>query len=250
MAQNTAVIKKSQDSSVVKRNTSDNSPEVERRAQTRYPNEGKSIIRMLARPYFQSLTAVVLNANVAGLGLLTSSRLEPGTILTIQVQRRQRGLSSIVSARVIHAEPRPDGNWHVGCKFSTLLKEEEVETLLANGLAPAEEESAVDGRDRRAWVRYHHDPEASCITGDTHPDMGLCTARVRDISHSGISLVLNRHLKVGAFLAVELVNTRQTCLPPLLARVVHATAQISGDWLIGCEFSSVLTDDELQQMIT
>ncbi len=224
--------------------------EVERRSLERLASGRKSLIRLLARPSFQTLTAVLQDVTPGGLGLILGSKLEPGTILALQIQGRRQGTSSIVSARVMHATPRPDGNWHIGCKFSARLKDEDEQALLEMGSVSAAGATQAHVGDRRAWVRYHCSPDAPCQAVDTRPDIGIYTAVVRDISNSGVSLILNRHVKVGAFLAVELVSANQTSLPPLLVRVVHATAQLDGDWLIGCEFATELTEDELDNLLT
>ncbi|MFO0925512.1 MAG: PilZ domain-containing protein [Gemmataceae bacterium] len=69
-------------------------------------------------------------------------------------------------------------------------------------------------------------------------------ATIRDISNSGICLVLNRRFEKGAGLAVEL-PTDQGKTSTSLARVVHVRPLPEGGWLLGCHFISELSDDEI-----
>lgn len=74
-------------------------------------------------------------------------------------------------------------------------------------------------------------------------------ATIRDISNSGMSLVLNRRFEKGAGLAVEL-PTDQGTTSTNLARVIHVQSLPEGGWLLGCHFISELSDDEIQAVRT
>jgi hypothetical protein len=108
-------------------------PRVERRAWKRYPCPRRPIIRVLTRPSFVVREATVLDVSRGGIGLLMAERLEPGTVLALQLQAKHTGQSRILSARVVYANQQPDGSWRVGCALGALFSEEELESLLWDG---------------------------------------------------------------------------------------------------------------------
>jgi hypothetical protein len=107
-------------------------------------------------------------------------------------------------------------------------------------------------------------PRANCRVSERHP-CGLKTscqpvaaradndfmwpAIVRDVSVSGIGLVLPRRFERGAGLAIEIPRADGNRPESLLARVVHATSLPRGLWLLGCSFPSPLSEDELQGLL-
>jgi PilZ domain-containing protein len=103
------------------------------------------------------------------------------------------------------------------------------------------------GIERRAWVRYPTRLETSCKPLTVRqPDEGWCLAQVRDISVAGIGLVLSRRFEPGMILTIDLPRTSPRFSPMLLARVVHATEQREGEWVIGCEFANHLSPEDLR----
>lgn len=76
-------------------------------------------------------------------------------------------------------------------------------------------------------------------------------ARMRDISPSGFGLTCSRRFEVGTFLAVELQTPSHQFPRVIPSRVVHArTVANNPGWLIGCEFVSKLSEDELKGLLT
>jgi hypothetical protein len=102
---------------------------VRHRVLARYPCYGRPMIRLLERPSFKCLMAMVHNFSGRGLGLIFHRPLEPGAVLALQLRRRFHGLSRIVSVRVVHATPQADGNYLIGCELNTRLSDEELELL-------------------------------------------------------------------------------------------------------------------------
>jgi len=100
-------------------------------------------------------------------------------------------------------------------------------------------------RERRVAVRYPGNPDAECRT--YAPLAGVYAAWVRDISTTGVSLLIACEFEPGAFLTIELQNLEQGITCVLRARVVH-TLEVPPDerWLHGCEFERPLSDEELQ----
>jgi len=106
------------------------SPGTERRVAVRHVCKRRRPIRIVTRPSFLVRSAVVVDVSVCGLGLVLQERLEPGTIMAIQLQGRHAGISRILSGRIVHATPQTDGSWRIGCALSGRLSEGELQTLL------------------------------------------------------------------------------------------------------------------------
>lgn len=73
------------------------------------------------------------------------------------------------------------------------------------------------------------------------------TARMWDISASGISFYLKEELAIGAQLQVEIWKG-QTVTGRFVARVVHATKHGRANWVIGCDLDRRLSESELAQL--
>ncbi len=100
-------------------------------------------------------------------------------------------------------------------------------------------------RDRRIAVRYAANPDTDCHAslspGRSHP------AWVRDISATGVGLLMAREVKPGTDLTLILENVAQGLLRLLRARVVHAMeVPPNSYWLHGCSFERSLTNAELR----
>jgi hypothetical protein len=74
-------------------------------------------------------------------------------------------------------------------------------------------------------------------------------ARIRDISLGGVALILSSRLKVGARLLIRFHNEPLEIAYDVSARVVHATSQPRGRWVVGCEFARELSPLELDTLL-
>jgi len=74
-------------------------------------------------------------------------------------------------------------------------------------------------------------------------------ARVRDLSAGSIGLVLTRRFEPGTLLVIELEKKTQSLTHTLVGRVVHATAQTNGGWMIGCTLANKIAEDDLQALL-
>jgi c-di-GMP-binding flagellar brake protein YcgR len=72
------------------------------------------------------------------------------------------------------------------------------------------------------------------------------SAMVRDISRSGIHLVVERPFQTGEFLSIELPGCDDHPATTVLSYVVRAAKRPEGDWALGCTFASELTDEDLE----
>ncbi|MBY0527509.1 MAG: PilZ domain-containing protein [Gemmataceae bacterium] len=74
-------------------------------------------------------------------------------------------------------------------------------------------------------------------------------ARVRDLSSGSIGLVLTRRFEPGTLLVIELEKKTASLSHTLVGRVVHATAQTNGGWMIGCTLANKIAEDDLQALL-
>jgi hypothetical protein len=101
---------------------------------------------------------------------------------------------------------------------------------------------------RRVSPRYHCGPATlgRVVTGqpvETHRGWVL------NLSTRGTGLLLPQPLAADTLFVLHLksaVSDRRYELP---GRVVHATTQVNGDWLIGCEFADPLSPDDLEALL-
>lgn len=102
------------------------------------------------------------------------------------------------------------------------------------------------GRNRRATVRYQCAPATSGKVLVTD-DQEYQRAWILDLSATGAGLEIARPLAAGAFLVIQLKGRTNTYQLP--AHVAHATRQLSGEWLVGCELVNRLSDAELDDLL-
>jgi hypothetical protein len=71
--------------------------------------------------------------------------------------------------------------------------------------------------------------------------------RLRNVSRQGLALVTDRRWGPGTVLTVELpLGERPTAVR---AKVVHATAQMGGTFLVGCVLDTPLTDAQVELVV-
>ena len=109
------------------------------------------------------------------------------------------------------------------------------------------------GTERRASIRYPCDaesfsPENSCrpITATQKDAWG---ATVRDLSTIGMGLVVSRRFELGTLLIVDLEDADHTSRSSMLVRVVRISQESKASWLLGCAFTTKLTESELLSLM-
>ncbi len=102
--------------------------------------------------------------------------------------------------------------------------------------------------ERRVHLRFPCSQAVFCCALNPR-DYIFWTARARDISASGMRLVLGHHFDPGTMLAMELLSAAQNVAREFPARVVYATAQAGGSWIIGCQFTNRLNEAELVALL-
>ena len=102
--------------------------------------------------------------------------------------------------------------------------------------------------ERRAWLRFPNEQDIICHPVSSGPEGEPELAwlgKIRDVSPAGIGLSMSRRFEPEAELIAELsVKPDAILLVPV--RVVQATPDKNGLWIISCEFIFPLSEEELQ----
>ncbi len=102
--------------------------------------------------------------------------------------------------------------------------------------------------ERRSYSRFPCGQSAFCRANQPR-DYIFWTAQARDISATGIRLVLGHRFEPGTMLAVELLSPHQNMAREVAARVIYATDLGGSGWVIGCEFANHLSASELAALM-
>ncbi|MBY0526138.1 MAG: PilZ domain-containing protein [Gemmataceae bacterium] len=104
-------------------------------------------------------------------------------------------------------------------------------------------------QERRRAARHSCQLQTACVVISLVEPV-LLAVRVRDISQTGIGLVLPNRLQPGTFLAVKLQGPKQQAPRVLRAQVIHATVQADRrSWLLGCSFVGELRKEDLALLV-
>lgn len=110
---------------------------------------------------------------------------------------------------------------------------------------PPDEKSGVE---RRAALRYPIGKKAlwnvTLFLGGSATE-----ARVRDISTTGIGLLMPEPIETGTRITVELTNKSRLFSCSRIVRVVYVDTISDGQYFIGCEFSTPLTYDQIYALM-
>lgn len=72
---------------------------------------------------------------------------------------------------------------------------------------------------------------------------------IRDISTTGIGLLMEKPVPPGTFLSVDVSRQNAEVEQPLTVRVVRFRRQENGQWLIGCSMLQPLSPDQVDDLI-
>jgi hypothetical protein len=97
--------------------------------------------------------------------------------------------------------------------------------------------------ERRAHRRHKVDIETTCRALTDDADM---PARIRNVSRSGINLIVPRELPEGTMLRVKLPTAPGGSLTTFLACVTNVHRFADGLWSLGCVFSLELSETEMR----
>jgi hypothetical protein len=103
-------------------------------------------------------------------------------------------------------------------------------------------------RTTRALVRYKPCKQTPCqLSALAGEDFWQAT--LDNLSTTGAGLILNEVLDVGSFVFVEVSNAARIYARTLLARIIHITPIVDKSLLVGVEFTSELTEEELRLLL-
>ena len=111
-------------------------------------------------------------------------------------------------------------------------------------LSPAK--SVQQAIERRAAVRYQCSNSASC---SSLAPFERLNGMMRDISRHGIALILGTSIREGTELVIDLKTRNPGICLTLLARVIHSTQGDEGTWIIGCEFVTTPTEEQIKALL-
>jgi hypothetical protein len=104
------------------------------------------------------------------------------------------------------------------------------------------------GVERRGAVRHQCDLELTCYPVGGEPG-ARWKARVRDLSGTGIGLLLAHALERGTILILEMPRVLDGFPRLLGACVIHATPQREGGFVIGCALDHQLNAAEIRAWV-
>jgi hypothetical protein len=201
-------------------------PAEERRASARYAADLDAACRAVAAARPDAWRARVFNISAAGVGLVLGRRVEPGTLLALDLPNPASGCARTLMARIIHATPGPGGTWLVGGSF---LRRLDADVLRAWSSGPARPGASDPG----LWVRFPPELLALCRAHGAAAEEPW-RARVLDVSPGGLSLIAPSAIMEGTYLAVDLAADGPAARG-WLVRVAQREAQPDGAWLLACD---------------
>jgi hypothetical protein len=105
-------------------------------------------------------------------------------------------------------------------------------------------------QERRGSVRYPCELEAFCQPATLGPETPCWwVAKVRNISRTGVRLLLRAQLEASTRVTVGMVLRIPDLPRTLAAEIVHAAPMRYGGWMLGCRFPSPLRGDQLRSLL-
>jgi hypothetical protein len=211
----------------------------ERRAHPRFPTDVATNCRPVSGG--SDFRVRVRNVSRGGLNFLTERRMDPGTLLQVDLPQSGPGTEAAVLACVMHCMMQTDGQYSVGCSFSDELGDEELQEFGGR-------KEVADGSDKRAWKRFAADGRAEYLV---LPPTGAPakSAIISNISASGIGLLLDERIEPGTILDLLLKGKDGGPSFDMLACVVFLGPREEGGWVAGCHFIRELEEKDLNRLM-
>jgi hypothetical protein len=102
---------------------------------------------------------------------------------------------------------------------------------------------------QRVAPRYHCAPATPAQIVIASQSSEVHRGWVLDLSARGAGMLLPKALPADTLILVQVKSNDGQRSYSLPGRVVHATTQPTGDWLVGCEFAEPLTSDDLEALL-
>ena len=102
----------------------------DQRAWVRFPARGTISYRHVPETEGELKSAELLDLAPAGMGLVVSERLEPGSAITLHLRCQSDKPERPMLACVVYQTDRSDGKWAIGCTFLHELSEKDLNDLI------------------------------------------------------------------------------------------------------------------------
>ena len=107
-------------------------------------------------------------------------------------------------------------------------------------------------KERCVSLRFPTGEEHGCqlaaASTPEQPETGWF-GKLRDLSVGGAALLLTRPFEQGSLLIMELSDPASGAPRAFFVRVVYAKMERKRHWLVGCEFVSALSEEELRALV-
>jgi hypothetical protein len=213
--------------------------EDERRLWVRYAADRETAVNLAHGEEPRRLAVRVRDISVGGVNLITDHPFHPGQILGLELPSNDE--PEVALACVIHAGSVGQGKWSLGCAFSRELAPADLARFGAPSDYPRPDE-------QRGEIRHPCALSATYQCVGAH-DEATCTARVLNVSATGVGLSLTEPVDAGSLINLRLQNADGSLVRTILACVVHSGRGTGGEQVIGCNFIRELADDELQSLL-
>jgi hypothetical protein len=215
--------------------------EDERRVWTRYPADLETVYRPAGAGAAVRLSARIRNVSLGGISLCVDRPFAPGQMLSVELPGATEDARCDMLACVVHAGSGDDGEWLLGCTFARELGEEDLAAFGAR-------RERHTPPDQRTWVRFACNVKATYQRiAEERP--APKSAKVLNLSATGVGLVVSEEVENGALLSVELHAASGDFRRTMLSCVVHVTARGEGEWALGCNFIRSLSEEDLKALL-
>jgi hypothetical protein len=102
----------------------------ERRLRSRHDCPDPSALPIRASVGRNLWTAPVHNISADGMAIVLDCRVDPGTLVAVELLNRSGNFWHLKLLRVVHATPHPGERWLVGSAFLKQFTEDEFKALL------------------------------------------------------------------------------------------------------------------------
>ena len=91
--------------------------------------------------------------------------------------------------------------------------------------------------------------EGQCRPMDSMQLSAAWPVTIRDLSATGLQLLLSRRFEPGTLLVVDVHDNQGQATRMLLARVIRVASLAKGRWILGCTFTVPLTPEDLDSLL-
>jgi hypothetical protein len=213
----------------------------DRRESKRFATDHSVQFRRLGTSGGSNEEAQLRDVSAGGISFLTEAEFRAGELLEVLLPEDDATQKTSALACVVHVGRPAEGKRLIGCAWSAPLGEEGLRALGVR-------ETKADNHDQRAQPRHGCDIEAKY---QLLPDESAQsrTARILNLSLTGVGLLLHQPMKVGQVLNLELAVSGQDDAHSQLCCAVHVIERAPGEWLVGCNFITELSDRQFRRLV-